>query len=158
MAQKVWKEGEPTVQIQDGWVQYNSGAATYLSDIHPIGTKGILAMVVIQIGLMEARTAKGFHGGVADVDYCPWRPKEMSQIYSAFLDKLTDASPYAIWGAIGSLVGREMASKLCKENKVHCPLGLPGTMPWQSASNTSIRTISERDTSDSDEGGGQSKR
>ncbi|KAF8312610.1 uncharacterized protein EI90DRAFT_3022931 [Cantharellus anzutake] len=122
-----------------------------------MGAKGVLGTVIVRIGLMEPLTKKGFFGGILGTDYRAYKKREMEGIYARFVEQLEDGGPYAIYGAIAMLVGGETATRLCKEHKIHTPLGLPGSMPRRSASNTSIRTVSERDTSDSDVEEGSSR-
>ncbi|KAF8324678.1 uncharacterized protein EI90DRAFT_3129643 [Cantharellus anzutake] len=123
-----------------------------------MGAKGVLGTVVTRIGLMEPLTQKGFFGGVLGTDYRAYKTRQMEGVYKRFTEQLLGGGAYALYGAISMLVGEEMASQLCKEHKIHSPLGLPGSMPRRSASNTSIRTVSERDTSDSDVEGQAPKR
>jgi hypothetical protein len=63
------------------------------------------------------------------MDYQAYKKREMEGIHAQFVEQLEDGGTYAIYRAIAMLVGGEMVTRLCKEHKIHTPLGFPGSMP-----------------------------
>lgn len=84
-------------------------------------------------------------------DYRQYSSKGMVKVYQRFTDQLQESGPYAIYSAIAMIVGNAAASEVCQKEGIHSPLSLPGSTLRRSASGTSVRTVSERDSSEDDE-------
>jgi len=113
--------------------------------------KGILPTAIVRIGLMKPLSKKGFKGGHLNRDFCRYHEKDMTRLWVKFQNQLSDSNAFSIYGAASLLVGKEAATEICTNAGLHVPLMAPGSSLRRTASDTSVRTYSERDSSDGDD-------